>query len=326
MMKVDMHNHGLAPSALERMRREPERHGVTVTDVPGGVEVRFPDGPARRVEPSWSDLTERLEHLSAIGLDGAVLSTQIEFHRYTLPVPEGVTLMRTLNDGMAEWVAGETRLRAMASLPLQDGIAAAEELRRACQDLGLTGAMIATHVGPKNLDDPGLEPLWQAAEDLRQPIFIHPTDVLGKDRLSCYYLQNLLGNPFETTVAAASLIMAGVLDRHPDLTIVLAHGGGYLTLAFGRLTHGYTHIAGVDFRAAKPPTAYLQRFLYDTILYDPAPLQHLLKVAGVDRILLGTDYPFAMEPDGLLAMIDELGLAPEERERLLTNAARLYGF
>lgn len=322
-----MHHHGLAPEALSRMEREPGRFGVEMVTAEGKHVLRFLDGKTVRVPPKWTDLAERKAHLAAMGIDGAVLSTQIDLHRYTLPAEEGIALARALNDGMADWLDGEPMLRGMATLPLQDGGAAAEELRRATEDLGLVGAMIKTHVAGRNLDAPELEPLWQAAEALRAPIFIHPSDVLGaSDRLSCYYMANLLGNPFETTMAAASLILAGVLDRHPDLTLVLAHGGGYLSLAFGRLTHGYTHVAEVQFPAKEPPGNYLRRFFYDTILYDLRALEYLVELVGAERILVGSDYPFPMEPEEIVGMVRQLAIPPAEQDRILENAARLYGF
>jgi aminocarboxymuconate-semialdehyde decarboxylase len=322
---VDMHNHGLSPGALARLCADQERLGLRVVDKAEGVELHFRDGFRQTVLPRWTDLDERLRHLRAQGVDGAVLSNQVDFCRYTLPPDDGLALCRVLNDGMAEWVAGRGEVRGMATVPLQDGAKAAAELERATA-LGLRGAMITTHVGPHNLDLPDLEPFWAAAEALRAPIFIHPSDVLGKERLSCYYTQNLLGNPFETTVAATHLVMSGVLDRHPELTVVLAHGGGYFTLAYGRLSHGYGHVPNVSFPSAKPPAAYVRRFFYDTLLYDAEALRHLVRVAGVDRILLGSDYPFVMEPDHLLELVDSLELPAKERDRLLGNAARLYGF
>jgi aminocarboxymuconate-semialdehyde decarboxylase len=321
-----MHHHGLAPASLARIAAEPERYGARLTHEEGGVvRVGFCDGKEVRVPPAWTELEARRAHLNDQGCDGAVLSTQIDFHRYTLPAEEGVRLAEVLNDGMAEWVQGRPDFKGMATLPLQDGPAAARVLARA-KEQGLVGAMIMTHVGPRNLDDPGLEPVWEAAEELAMPIFVHPGDVLGRDRLSCYYLTNLLGNPFETTVAASHLILGGVLDRHPGLVVVLAHGGGYLSLAYGRLTHGVGHVANVAFPAAAPPKAYLRRFYYDTILYEQELLRNLMHLVGADRILLGSDYPFDMEPDRFVDFVRTLPASEAEREAILTNAARLYGF
>lgn len=321
-MIVDMHNHAVPPEALERLRKDPAKYGAKFEE--NGPTVTFEDGwgiPLKMSEGMVS-MDRRKEKMAAIGVDGAVLSVWIDFHRYRLPAGKGQALASMLNDTLSAWVRPEPSLKAMATLPLQDGALAADELRRAKEDLGMTGAMIMTHVGDKNLDASHLEPFWEAAEALHVPIFLHPTDVAGKDRLECYHLHNLLGNPFDTTIAAASLIMSGVLDRYPNLEIVLAHGGGYLSLAAGRMAHGYAHSTGVPFPSAHPPDHYLRRFYYDTIVYRPEALDYLIRLVGADRILFGTDYPFQMEPPNPLGMLESLGLSRE----VLAQAARLYGF
>lgn len=323
-MIVDMHHHAVPPEAVARLRRDPGRYGCRFEDTPSGPVLTFLDGWGRPLPISgrMTDLVERKAHLREIGADGAVISVWIDFHRYRMDPRRGQELAAMLNDTLAEWLRAEPRLRAMATLPLQDGEAAARELARAKADLAMPGAMIMTHVGDANLDDPGLEPLWTAAESLRTPLFLHPTDVAGKDRLGCYFLENLLGNPFETTIAAATLIMSGVLDRHPDLEIVLAHGGGYLSLATGRLSHGFSHNPAVDFPAESPPEAYLRRFYYDTILYRPEAVAHLANLVGRDRLLFGTDYPFTMEMEDPLRTLRGLGFD----DAALGRAAEVYGF
>lgn len=323
-MIVDMHHHAVPPEALLRIRKDPGRYGGRVEDTAQGPKVTFEDGwdGPLRVFERMTAMEARRAHMEELGIDGAVLSVWVNFHRYRLPPAKGLALSAMLNDTLAQWIRDEKNLKAMATVPLQDGALAAQELRRAKEDLHMPGAMIMTHVGDLNLDAGHLEPFWEAAESLRTPVFLHPADVAGKDRMECYFLQNLLGNPFDTTIAAASLIMSGVMDRHPDLEIVLAHGGGYLSLAAGRLAHGYAHAPGVTFPSAHPPDHYLRRFYYDTILYRPEALQYLARLVGWDRILFGTDYPFHMEPPDPLAMLGTLGLG----EDVLGQAARLYGF
>jgi aminocarboxymuconate-semialdehyde decarboxylase len=307
-MVVDMHNHGVPPEALERLRREPERYGAQVEDGPGGPLIRFRDGGVLRPFPALLELDQRTERLRQQGIDGAVLSVWIDFHRYRLGVEEGVALARLLNDTLAAWIQDRPMYRGFATLPMQDPAAAAAELRRAVDDLGFVGAMIVTHVGHANLDDERLAPVWEAAQALRVPVFLHPADVLGGERLGRHFLHNLLGNPFETALAAVSLILGGVLDRHPDLEIVLAHGGGYLLPAIGRIEHGVRHQPEVASRAADLPSAYLRRFLYDTILFRDEAVRELAHTVGEDRLLLGTDYPFAMQAPDALVQLNRLGL------------------
>jgi aminocarboxymuconate-semialdehyde decarboxylase len=331
---IDMHSHVIAPRAFAGVKAEPERYGATYEETPDGPRFTFADTmqmQAGLVTPdTWrrlGDIDLAKAHLRDIGADGAVVSTYISWHRYTLPLEHGLPLCRLINDGLAEWLKGERVFRGMATLPLGDGPAAAEELRRCTKDLGLIGAMLVTNTGDgKSLDAEHLEPLWQMAEELDAPIFLHPSNVAGRDRLYGWALENLIGNPLDTTIAAASLILSGVLDRHPRLKIVLSHGGGYFAFGVGRLTHGYHNNPATRRTAKEPPDAYVRRFYYDTILYHPAALRYLIDLVGADRIMLGTDYPFNMEPPNAVRAIEALEIAREESEKILGNAAELYGF
>ena len=333
-MIIDMHNHGVAPAAYERLIGEPFAYGARVEQRNDGRWLVFDDtmqqDPRSLDSQAWTlltDLEQSKAHLRQIGADGAVVSTYISLHRYTLAADQALRLCRLLNDGLAGWIKDEPLFRGMAMLPLPDGAAAAEELERSTKQLGLKGAMLVTNAGDgRNLDLESLEPLWEAAESLDAPVFLHPSNVAGIDRLGDYMLENLLGNPFDTTIAAASLILSGVLDRHPDLKVVLAHGGGYLPIAFARLNHGYAVNPATRRNAQHPPEAYLRRFYCDTILYHPYALKNLIELVGADRIVLGTDYPFNMEPPDAVNAIDALEIAREQSELILGNAVQLYGF
>jgi aminocarboxymuconate-semialdehyde decarboxylase len=333
-MIIDMHNHGVAPAAYERLLGEPFAYGARIEHRNDGRWLVFEDSmqqdPRSLDSQAWAlltDLEQSKSHLRDIGADGAVVSTYISLHRYTLDAEKALRLCRLLNDGLAAWIRDEPQFRGMAMLPLPDGAAAATELERSTTQLGLKGAMLVTNAGEgRNLDLPELEPLWEAAEALNAPLFLHPTNVAGSDRLGDYMLENLLGNPFDTTIAAASLILSGVLDRHQDLKVVLAHGGGYLSTAFARLNHGYEVNPATRRHAAQPPEAYLKRFYYDTILYHPYALMNLIELVGAGRIVLGTDYPFNMEPPEAVRAIEALEIARDQSEQILGNAAQLYGF
>jgi aminocarboxymuconate-semialdehyde decarboxylase len=331
---IDMHSHVIAPRAFERVKAEPQAYGASYEETPDGPRFGFADTMQQQAGLLTPDTWRRLgdldlakAHLRDIGADGAVVSTYISWHRYTLPLAQGLPFCRLLNDSLAEWLKGEHAFRGMATLPLGDGAAAAAELRRTTHDLGLVGAMLVTNTGDgRSMDADHLEPLWQAAEELDAPIFLHPSNVAGRDRMYAWALENLIGNPLDTTIAAASLILSGVLDRHPRLKIVLSHGGGYFAFGAGRLTHGYLTNPNTRRTAKEPPQAYVRRFYYDTILYDPRALRYLIDVVGADRIMLGTDYPFNMEPPDAVRAIEALEVAREESEKILGNAAQLYGF
>ncbi|MPZ48091.1 MAG: amidohydrolase family protein [Dehalococcoidia bacterium] len=332
-MIIDMHSHIIAPSAFARLKSEPRTYGASYEETENGPRFSFNDTmqmQAGLVTPdTWRSLTEMdlvKAHLPQIGADGAVLSTYISWHRYTLPMEFQLPLCRLINDGLAEWIKGEDAFRGMATLPLQDGAAAAAELRRTTGD-GLIGAMLVTNTGDgRSLDADHLEPLWQAAEELDAPIFLHPSNVAGRDRMYGWALENLIGNPLDTTIAAASLILSGVMDRHPRLKVVLSHGGGYFPYGIGRLAHGYANNPATRKTAKQSPEAYLRSFYYDTIVYSPLALKYLIELVGPDRIMLGTDYPFNMEPPDAVRAIEALEVGKEESQRILGNAAELYGF
>jgi aminocarboxymuconate-semialdehyde decarboxylase len=251
-----------------------------------------------------------------------VLSTWIDVFGYDLPEEAAVRWAGWVNEGLAASAATRPdRFRFFATVPLPWGEAAGDVLQDAVDRLGAVGAMIGTNVGGRNLDDPALEPFWARAEALDVPVELHPVAPAGSDRLTGHGLANFLGNPFDTTIAAASLIMGGVLDRHPGLRVVLVHGGGYLPYALGRITHGRT-AWGVAGGLAREPREYLDRFHVDTIVYDPDVLRALAGLVGGDRLLLGSDYPFPMEPPDLVAAVRD-ALGEDGLARTGRNAARL---
>ena len=160
--------------------------------------------------------------------------------------------------------------------------------------LGLHGAMIGSNIDGKNLDDPSFEPLWAAAAELDAFMMIHPGNVAGADRLRSYYLGNLIGNPLDTTIAAACLIFGGVLERHPKLNFVMVHGGGFIPYQGGRWVHGWHVRPEPKVHLKHSPAPYLDRFLYDTILHSKTSLEFLISSVGADRVFLGSDYPYDM--------------------------------
>ena len=163
----------------------------------------------------------------------------------------------------------------------------------------MRGAQIGSNIAGKNLDDPELEPVWATAAELDAFILMHPINVAGADRLSSYYLTNLIGNPLDTTIAAACLVFSGVLERHPTLKICLAHGGGFVPYQAGRFVHGW-HVRAEPKRSSPSRRPIAQAFYFDTIVHSKEALEFLVGNAGADRVLLGSDYPFDMGmPEGV---------------------------
>ena len=187
--------------------------------------------------------------------------------------------------------------------------------------LGLRGAQIGSNIAGKNLDDPELEPVWSTAAELGAFILIHPINVAAAERLSSYYLTNLIGNPLDTTIAAACLVFGGVLERHPALKICLAHGGGFVPYQAGRFVHGWRVRTEPKRNLSESPADSLQRFYFDTIVHSREALEFLVGSAGPARVMLGSDYPFDMgTPDGV-SQVRGLSIAATDQKAILGGAA-----
>lgn len=278
--------------------------------------------------PQLSDLGTRIKKMDKMGVDLQVVSPA-PFQYYYFAEPDfGRELARDVNDGIAKLVASKPdRLIGMGTVPLQNSEFAVQELERAVKQLGLRGIEIGTNVNGKELTDPslGLEKFFAKVQELGVPLFMHPNGFSHAPRLSDHYLNNIIGNPLETTVAVSHLIFDGVMKRYPRLKIILAHGGGYIAHYWARMDHGHKR-ADVRTVITTKPTKYLEKFYFDTITFDPAMLRHLVDRYGADHVMLGTDYPYDMgetDPLGLIASVPKLSKADA---RLIQggNAQRLF--
>lgn len=294
---LDCHAHYVSPLALRAAEQHPERYGVRIqTDREGQPQPSFGDGkPQRAFPPEILRLNDRGQQLPDLSMQ--LTSCWMDVTGYGLPADEGIRWSTLLNDGLAEDIANtssQLRFAGMATVPMQAPEAAARELERCVRQHGFRGAMICTNVGGENLDAPGFDVFWQQAQELRVPVILHPSNVALAARAPRYYLENLVGNPADTTLAAASLIFGGVLDRFPELQIVLVHAGGFLPYQWGRLNQGRRARRETDANNPGMPGEYLRRFFYDSIIFSPGALRYLVEVVGADRVLIGTDYPFVM--------------------------------
>ena len=326
MKTIDVHAHILSEDTMRRMRAEAPEIGPTLTEVDaeGGVlqvgsivQRPFPRG-------AW-DLEMRLRDLDAAGLDLQVLSVCPQTFLYDRDPALTETLAIIQNDAIAAQVRDRPdRFRGVATLPMQAPERAAVELKRAMVDLGLAGAQIGSHVEGRNLDDPALEPLWAAADALGAFILVHPQKIAGGDRLKSYYLKNLIGNPLDTTIAAASLVFAGVIERHPNIAFCFAHGGGFMPYQTGRMIHGWNVRPEGKQHLTQSPEVSIRKLYFDVILHYPPALKFLIDTFGSSQVLLGTDYPFDMAMMDGVAQVRALGLGDADRDAVLGGvAARL---
>jgi aminocarboxymuconate-semialdehyde decarboxylase len=284
-----------------------------------------------QVGPSWYrqlvDTQSRLATMDRQGIDVQVVSiAPNEFH-YWADESTSSTIVETINASIAATTAEHPdRLLGLATLSMQFPELAADQLRRAVGELGLRGAIIGASVVGRDYSDDRFEPVWAEAEARGATLFIHPWGCSLGERLARAYLFNTVGNPTETTLALSHLIFGGVLDRHPDLKVCAAHGGGYLPAYAGRTDHAWRQRTDVQ-TCVHPPSSYLRRMWFDTIVHDPRQLRHLVEVVGASQVVVGTDYPFDMgvdDPLGFVASVPDL--TDGERTAILgTNAERLLG-
>ena len=326
-MIVDVHIHFLSPRALEAARKSPSHYGVRVLD--DAERPRLAVGaepPTRPLLEALYTLERHLAFLDAQGIDTAIFGPLMDVAGYSLPPEPAAAWSRQQNEALAATLAeAGGRHRGLAAVPLQEPKRAAEELTFAVTTLGLRGAMIDPNALGRPLGDRGFDPFWRAAAELGAPVMLHPFLLEAVERFGHHYLHNLVGYPFETTLAAGSLILGGTLDRFPSLDIILVHGGGFLPYHIGRFDRGHATRPEARSDGAGQPSGYLRRFHYDSLTQFPPSLAYLVRTVGADRVLLGSDHPFWLGDPEPLRIVREAGLdAAAQRAVLGDNAARLF--
>jgi aminocarboxymuconate-semialdehyde decarboxylase len=300
---VDVHTHFLP----EFLLAEAATRGVFGVRAEDGWIVH-PQGFRYPAAAEFLDADAKLAQMDAKRIDVSVLSSAPTLFFYDEPADDATEFARRSNDALAGLVEDRPRLRALASLPLQDPEAAAAELRRAVTELGMLGAQIGTSCGPTPLSSPQLEPVLAAAEALDVPLMLHPYYVGAKPGLEDFYLVNSVGNPLDTCVAAVRLIHSGALDRFGGLRVALVHGGGFLPFQLGRFDHAHAVRPEPKVAIERAPSSYLDRFWMDTITHADAALAFLRDLVGPERLFIGTDLPFDMADEEPVERLERLGL------------------
>jgi aminocarboxymuconate-semialdehyde decarboxylase len=329
MTTIDIHCHLATPTS--RVAVEPYRRRESEPyDFYMGADSMAHNGqmlPA--IMPLLTEAEPRIEHMDRMGIDLQGLSTFVSEYFYWAPALRGAESARVQNDNLAAMTASyPDRFVALgATVPLQDVDLAIAEMNRAVDELGFKGVQIGGTVDGANLDELCFRPFWAAVEAKGIPVILHPNGYPESQRLGDYFLVNCIGNPLETMVAATRLIFSGLLEEHPGLKIVLLHGGGYLPFYASRADHTWEVRPETRSRIPDhPPSHYMRMLHYDTVVFQPLYLRHLVEVVGVDHVLLGTDFPFDMsEPDPLGLITATQGLSDDDRAAISGgNAARLY--
>ena len=320
---INVHAHYFPESYLELLASDGRSHGADYRMTPDGFHVA---GAGNRFGPlplKFIDLRQRIADMDAQGVTVQAVSLTSPMV-YFGDADLSERLSRAWNDGAsAAHRQFPDRIVGLLTLPMLHPDRALRELERARALPGMRGVYMGTNIAGKDFSDPLFLPVFQAIEAAGLGVYLHPIQTVGGDRLRPYYLNNLLGNPIDTAIAASHLIFGGVMDKCPTLEVNLPHAGGVLPILTGRMDHG-RNVRPELRHMARPPSDYLRRFTYDTIAHSAAVMRFVIQQVGVDRVTLGDDYCYDMGYDRPVAFVDELGLSPVDRQAVLGgNAARL---
>ncbi len=324
---VDVHAHLLLPEVEALVAGQPGlAHAKALDARRNGPQALSVSGPmvAARI-PLLTDPAARLAAMDTQGVDVQLVSPSPSHYHYWADEQTARKVWETANTVTAAHCAqAPERLRGLGLIPLQHPHLAVEALGHALA-AGLLGVELSSHAPGVELSDPALEPFWARAAETGAVLFLHPFGCTLDERLDRWYLSNTVGQPTENAVALSHLIFSGVLDRHPGLKLIAAHGGGYLPTHIGRSDHAWR--ARPDARGcAREPSSYLRRLYFDSLVHDPYVLRELIRVAGAGRVLLGSDFPFDMGAENPLAALAAAELAAADHAAVRgANAAALLG-
>ncbi len=320
---IDFHNHYYPPVYLEALQAGSSAVRVTVDDE-GNPRLHYP-GDYNIAVRGHRDIDFREQVLAERGVDTQVLTLTTPGTHVESPAT-AARFAGMVNDALASIVRAKGgRFAALATLPLNDPRASVKEMERACGQLGFRGAMLFSNVNGVALSDQRFWPLYETANDLEAALFIHPTNPVGVEAMTEFWLMPLVGFLFDTTLAASKLVFSGVVERFPKINWVLGHLGGAIPYLAERLDRGFHAFRECRLNISRPPSEYLARFYYDTVNFDERALQLAIAFAGADHILAGSDYPHQIGSiELMLGSLRALNISAQDKANILgNNAARL---
>jgi aminocarboxymuconate-semialdehyde decarboxylase len=320
---IDIHHHYIPPELLEEAKNHSRSLGVEVSENNRGQTVISFMGARRRdFTTELTDMESRLTMMRDGKLAMAAVEAQTSGVGYALDGDKGEAWCRLYNEGIRELVRQHPgRFLGLAVVPMQDPPRAAAVLEHAIVDLKFSGALITSNCNGNYYNSEEFDPFWAKAEELDVLVVMHPNDVAGAERMSGYGLLTVCGNPADSTLSMGYLIYSGVFDRFPGLKLCVFHGGGFFPYHIGRFDQNHARASG-DIAAKSPPSAYLKNLYFDTLVYTGETLDYLRRVAGPDRLLLGTDYPFDLGDWRGVEKVEALDCPESEKDLILHGNAR----
>ena len=325
-LAIDLHAHCVPPAYFQLLQEDASRFGTTYgEDEKGQPYVEHPGrGRALFTQGFWDPGTI-LKRLEMYRIDRQILSPPPQLFHYDL-IPElGLEIAKLWNDSMVDFTLPyANRLGAMASVPLQDPVAAAEELRRAVRDKGLLGVEIGTNVNGVYLDNPSLAPFYEEASSLEVPVLVHPWNPPGTDRMNEYALFEVVAFPLDTTICLIRLMLSGTLDRFPGVKFCFVHAGAYVPTLLGRIRRGLEVYPEYARNMNADPEEYLRRLHFDSIILDSTALRNAISIIGADKFFLGSDHPFGVGDLDPVGSVEAVGLKTDQEAAIMEdNAKRL---
>tara|TARA_Y100000590_G_C15742489_1_gene1020774 strand:+ start:264 stop:1253 length:990 start_codon:yes stop_codon:yes gene_type:complete len=319
MKIIDIHTH-ILPTSLRKAYEDGDKwYGTEIKRNNEGRTI-LTTGKRRNVMSTpeyWVSYDDRINLMDEAEVDIQLLSLNPQLLRDSDPIDVAEKACKDVNNEIADAVAKRPdRYQGLGTLPLMDSDKSIKELNRIIKDLNLKGFILGSHISYNNLNVPHFFNILKAAEDLGAFILLHPLSTRANKILSDYHLLNLIGNPMETTTAAANLIFSGYMEKLPNIKICLSHAGGYLPFAIGRFDHAFNTRKDVSSNLNKKPSSYLKQFYYDTITHSDLGLRQVIDIVGSERILLGTDFPADMGVKKPLQWINSIELKENEKKNI----------
>ena len=325
---IDAHTHIAVPRAAEFIKPHLDVSTIPLAHFSSAETKAINAKQEADIRGCMTGYDERFAVMDKMGVDAQLVMPPPPQCYHTVALEYAVPAAQMINDGVAEFVSKHPdRFIPTGTVPMQDGNESAKELERCMTKLKFKGVEILTNVAGRELSDPDFAPFWKKAEELGAFVVIHPNGFTHAERLSRFYFNNVIGNPFETALGLHYLIFDGVLERHPNLSILAVHGGGYLGAYSGRMDHAWGARSDCRGDLPHPPSLYLKKIYVDSVVFTPHQLAGLIEAFGADHVLIGTDYPFDMAEADPLAHLASVPELPDSTIAAIAggNAQRLLG-
>ncbi len=324
LLKIDIHTHIISEKLPDYTAKFGYDGFVHLHHhKPGFARMMIGDKFFREIEENCWNPEKRIEDMEMVGVDMQVICTIPVLFYYWAKAEDCLETAKYLNDHIAEICQKyPKKFVGLATVPMQDPEMAARELERCVKELGLCGAQIGSHINDWNLSDNELYPFYQSCEELSASLFVHPWDMMAKEKMRKYWLPWLVGMPAETSLAICSMIFGGIFEKFPKMRVAFSHGGGAFPGTLGRIEHGFKmrpDLVAVD--NPVNPRDYCGKFWVDSITFDSDMLQYIVKLFGADKVCLGSDYPFPLGELNTGSLIDNTPFSDEIRQKLLQDSA-----